>query len=231
MSTKSTFPAHSFPMTSAAETIVAGLLPASCTPKMDSEGWRRTSDHSSLDPDRKDVARPTVECLWASCKFFCSITDFHHMWYPLRNLHKGGGMAVSELRRATKIWGFEYVNSQDFRQLLEERDLPSRTFEKMKWNDVKVKHTCLCSPVQAFFLSKANRYIRGVKLWCVPTNALVNLIRDIFIRRGIHRFTHSSRARLESATQGIRYDAAFVICCLQFFQISIGQRMRVLNCV
>ena len=59
ISTKSTFPTHSFAMTSAVGTMVTGLFPAICTPKVDSEGWRRTSDHSSLDPDRNEVASPT----------------------------------------------------------------------------------------------------------------------------------------------------------------------------
>lgn len=59
-STKSRFPAHSRPMVSAAGTRSEGLLPASCTPNMDSEGCRRTSDHSSFEPCRKESARPTI---------------------------------------------------------------------------------------------------------------------------------------------------------------------------
>lgn len=60
-STKSMFPAHSFERTSAAGTRDEGLFPATWTPKMASEGCLRTNDHSSFDPCRKEVARPTEE--------------------------------------------------------------------------------------------------------------------------------------------------------------------------
>ena len=46
-------------MTSAVGTRFAGLFPATWTPKTDSDGCRRTRDHSSLEPARKEVARPT----------------------------------------------------------------------------------------------------------------------------------------------------------------------------
>ena len=49
-STKSRLPAHSLPMISAAGTSSWGLLPAICMPKTDSEGCRRTRDHSSFEP-------------------------------------------------------------------------------------------------------------------------------------------------------------------------------------
>ncbi len=58
-STKSTLLPISFAMTSAVGTSVFGLFPATCTPNIDSEGCRLTSDHSSLEPDKKDVAKPT----------------------------------------------------------------------------------------------------------------------------------------------------------------------------
>jgi hypothetical protein len=58
-STKSMLPPHSFDMTSAAGTRMAGLFPASWTPNVRSDGCLRTSDHSSFDPARNDVARPT----------------------------------------------------------------------------------------------------------------------------------------------------------------------------
>jgi hypothetical protein len=58
-SMKSILPAHSRERTSAVGTRFAGLFPATCTPKIDSEGCRRTSDHSSFEPERKDEARPT----------------------------------------------------------------------------------------------------------------------------------------------------------------------------
>ena len=47
-------------MISAAGTSSWGLLPAICMPKMDSEGCRRTRDHSSFDACRKDIAKPTM---------------------------------------------------------------------------------------------------------------------------------------------------------------------------
>ena len=59
ISTKSIPLAYSLPRTSAVGTIVEGLLPASWTPKMLSEGCRRTRDHSSREEVRKEVARPT----------------------------------------------------------------------------------------------------------------------------------------------------------------------------
>ena len=58
-STKSRFPAHSRPMISAAGTRSVGLLPAICMPNVASDGCRRTSDHSSFEPCKKDMARPT----------------------------------------------------------------------------------------------------------------------------------------------------------------------------
>ena len=61
-SMKSMPPLHSLVITSAVETSVAGLLPATCTPNIVSDGCRLTKDHSSLEPERKDVARPT-NCL------------------------------------------------------------------------------------------------------------------------------------------------------------------------
>ena len=48
-------------MTSAVGTRFAGLFPATWIPKIDSDGCRRTKDHSSFEPARKEVARPT-EC-------------------------------------------------------------------------------------------------------------------------------------------------------------------------
>lgn len=58
-STKSTLPAHSFAMTSAVGTRVLGLFPATWIPNILSHGCLLTRDHSSFDPERKDVARPT----------------------------------------------------------------------------------------------------------------------------------------------------------------------------
>ena len=49
-STKSILPSHCLPMTSAVLAKLAGVLPAIWTPKMRSEGCRRTSDHSSFEP-------------------------------------------------------------------------------------------------------------------------------------------------------------------------------------
>ena len=46
-------------MTSAVGTRFAGLFPATWIPKIDSDGCRRTKDHSSFEPARKEVARPT----------------------------------------------------------------------------------------------------------------------------------------------------------------------------
>jgi hypothetical protein len=63
-SIKSMPPSHSLAITSAMGTSVAGLLPAICTPNIFSDGCRLTRDHSSLEPDRKDVARPT-RCLFS----------------------------------------------------------------------------------------------------------------------------------------------------------------------
>src|SRR6266404_4905483 len=54
---------HSFAKTSAVGTSVAGLLPATCTPNIVSHGCRRTKDHSSLEPERKEAARPTSHSL------------------------------------------------------------------------------------------------------------------------------------------------------------------------
>lgn len=59
-STKSILGPHSRAIASAAGTKVAGLFPASCTPKIPSEGCLRTRDHSSFDPARKEVANPTT---------------------------------------------------------------------------------------------------------------------------------------------------------------------------
>ena len=59
-SIKSMPPLHSLAINSAVGTSVAGLLPATCTPNIVSDGCRLTKDHSSLGPDRKDVARPTM---------------------------------------------------------------------------------------------------------------------------------------------------------------------------
>ena len=59
-SMKSMFPLDSFAINSAVGTSVVGLLPATCTPNIVSDGCRLTKDHSSLEPDRKDVARPTM---------------------------------------------------------------------------------------------------------------------------------------------------------------------------
>lgn len=59
-SMKSMPPLHSLAINSAVGTSVAGLLPATCTPNIVSDGCRLTKDHSSLEPDRKDVARPTM---------------------------------------------------------------------------------------------------------------------------------------------------------------------------
>ena len=59
ISTKSTLLPHSFAMTSAIKTRFAGLFPATWIPKIDSDGFRRTKDHSSFEPARKEVARPT----------------------------------------------------------------------------------------------------------------------------------------------------------------------------
>ena len=62
-STKSMPPLHSFANTSAVGARVVGLLPAICTPNIVSEGCRRTKDHSSFEPERKEVARPTNRSL------------------------------------------------------------------------------------------------------------------------------------------------------------------------
>lgn len=59
MSTKSRLPAQTLLMISAAGTRSWGLLPAICMPKIFSEGWRLTSDHSSFEPWRKEFASPT----------------------------------------------------------------------------------------------------------------------------------------------------------------------------
>lgn len=59
ISTKSMFGPNSLARTSAVGTRLLGLLPATCTPKICSEGNRRTNDHSSLDPARKEFANPT----------------------------------------------------------------------------------------------------------------------------------------------------------------------------
>jgi hypothetical protein len=59
---------HSFIIVSAVGTRVAGLLPATCTPNIVSDGCRLTKDHSSLEPERKDVARPTDRLLSVSQK-------------------------------------------------------------------------------------------------------------------------------------------------------------------
>ena len=57
---------HSLIIVSAVGTSVAGLLPAICTPNIVSDGCRLTKDHSSLEPERKDVARPTDRLLSVS---------------------------------------------------------------------------------------------------------------------------------------------------------------------
>ena len=59
-SMKSMPPLDSLAISSAVGTSVVGLLPATCTPNIVSDGCRLTKDHSSLEPDRKDVARPTM---------------------------------------------------------------------------------------------------------------------------------------------------------------------------
>ena len=59
-SIKSMPPLHSLAITSAVGTRVVGLLPATCTPNIVSDGCRLTKDHSSLEPDRIDVASPTM---------------------------------------------------------------------------------------------------------------------------------------------------------------------------
>jgi hypothetical protein len=59
-SMKSMHPLDSLAISSAVGTSVVGLLPATCTPNIVSDGCRLTNDHSSLEPDRKDVARPTM---------------------------------------------------------------------------------------------------------------------------------------------------------------------------
>src|SRR6266702_2887693 len=58
-STKSIPPLHSFANTSAVGASEVGLFPATCTPNIVLDGCRRTKDHSSLEPERKEVARPT----------------------------------------------------------------------------------------------------------------------------------------------------------------------------
>jgi len=64
-STKSTPPEpNSCAMASAAETRTLGRFPASWTPKMDSEGWRRRRDHSSFEPERSGRERATVWAGW-----------------------------------------------------------------------------------------------------------------------------------------------------------------------
>ena len=62
-STKSMPLLHSFANTSAVGARVMGLLPAICTPNIVSDGCRRTKDHSSLEPARKEVAKPTNRTL------------------------------------------------------------------------------------------------------------------------------------------------------------------------
>jgi len=76
-SIKSMPPPHSLAISSAVGTSVAGLFPASCTPNIVSDGCRLTKDHSSLELDRKDVARPTmcylsfpVKYLWGKALTF-----------------------------------------------------------------------------------------------------------------------------------------------------------------
>jgi len=54
-------PAHSFARISAVGTSDAGLLPATWTPNIDSEGCLLTNDHSSLDPERNEWANPTTK--------------------------------------------------------------------------------------------------------------------------------------------------------------------------
>ena len=81
-STKSTFGPHSRAIASAAGTKVAGLFPASCTPKIPSEGCLRTKDHSSFDPARKEVANPTFVGRFSETVVLvhvqCLVAHFHH---------------------------------------------------------------------------------------------------------------------------------------------------------
>lgn len=58
-STKSMLEPISLAIISAVGTSKDGLLPASCMPKVFSEGCLRTSDHSSFDPFKKEFAKPT----------------------------------------------------------------------------------------------------------------------------------------------------------------------------
>jgi hypothetical protein len=100
-STKSMFPAHSFERTSAVGTRDEGLFPATWTPKIPSLGCLRTNDHSSLDPWRKEVARPT-EKHRASLRL-ASYIDFDFLTYFLHKLcqphtrHINGGTAGSKI--------------------------------------------------------------------------------------------------------------------------------------
>ena len=74
-STKST-PVHSRAMTSAVGTSSEGLLPASCTPNMVSEGCLLTKDHSSFEPPRNECARPTIQRVGKARKFVEMVTHF-----------------------------------------------------------------------------------------------------------------------------------------------------------
>ena len=69
---KSMPPPHSLAITSAVGMSVAGLLPATCTPNIVSEGCRLTKDHSSLEPERMDVDSPT--------NYPLSIPRKEHLW-------------------------------------------------------------------------------------------------------------------------------------------------------
>ena len=92
ISTKSMPLAYSLPRISAVGTIVEGLLPASWTPKRDSEGCRRTRDHSSREEARKEVARPT-SALQKLRKEEAPDTYFLHMLYRHRGRRIVAGTA------------------------------------------------------------------------------------------------------------------------------------------
>lgn len=95
-STKSMPPASSLAMTSAVGTRFAGLFPATCTPNVFSEGCRRTSDHSSFDPAKNELASPTetVTCQTKGMHLQKREPHSRHRLCPPRGTHRADGMAI-----------------------------------------------------------------------------------------------------------------------------------------
>ena len=107
ISTKSMPLAYSLPRISAVGTIVEGLFPASWTPKMDSEGCRRTSDHSSREEARKEVARPTSAHQKLG-KEETPDTYFPHMLYRHRGRRIVAGTAGTVFKGEFKTKGITH---------------------------------------------------------------------------------------------------------------------------